>query len=374
MRIALNARFLLPGQLEGYGYFIQEVFRRLAASHPEHQFLLIFDRPHDQRPEFPSNVSSVVTGPPARHPILWKFWFDVKLPRVLKRWKADVLLSIDGICSLRTAIPQCLVIHDLAFLHFPSHIRKLHLLFYRRYTPAFIRQAKRVATVSEFSKRDIVQQYGTDPLKIDVVYSAAKSVFQKISGHDAAAVKAQYTGGKEFFLFVGAIHPRKNPVNLLKAFSIFKKRQKSNFKLLIAGRLAWKYDSFLQNLKNYKYRDDVHLLGYVAEDELVHIMQSAYALVYPSLLEGFGVPVLEAMQCGVPVITAGHSPMEEIAGEAALYADPENIDELAEKMMRLYKDEILRSQLIARGLTIALNYSWDRTADLLWQSILKTAD
>ena len=160
-------------------------------------------------------------------------------------------------------------------------------------------------------------------------------------------------------------------MNLLKAFSIFKKKQQSNMKLLLAGRLAWKYDSFLESLKTYKYRSDVVITGYLDEKDLVKVIGSAYALLYPSLWEGFGVPILEAMKCNVPVITSSNSPMQEIAKDAALYIDPSDHNDIADKMMLLYKDEALRKKLIQKGREIIPQYSWDKTADLLWQCVLK---
>jgi glycosyltransferase involved in cell wall biosynthesis len=185
-------------------------------------------------------------------------------------------------------------------------------------------------------------------------------------------VKNKHTNGKEFFLYTGAIHPRKNLINLLKAFSVFKKRLQSNMKLVLAGRLAWKYDSFLEDLKHYKYRDDVVMTGYITENDLVDLTASAYAMVYPSLLEGFGVPVLEAMQSAVPVITSSSSAMQEIAQEAALYADPNDINDIAEKMMLIYKDENLRNELIKKGNEQVKTYCWQKTSEKLWDSILKT--
>lgn len=372
MTIAVNTRFLLSKYLEGYGYFVFEAFKYLTITYPEHQFIFIFDRPYDKRFIFSSNITPVVIGPPARHPLLWKYWYEVKIPAVLKKYQADVFVSIDGLCSLRAKIPQCLVVHDLAFLHYPSHIRKSHLFFFKRYVPKFLEKAKTVVTVSEFSKKDILQHYKIEPGKIDVIYEAAKEIFKPISFDATEATKNKYSGGSEYFLYIGAIHPRKNLMNLLKAFSVFKKRQKSNMKLLLVGRLAWKYDSFIQSLKKYKYREDVILLGYIDEEELVKITASAYAIVYPSLFEGFGVPVLEAIKCNVPVITSSNSSMQEIAKDAALYADPKSFDDIAEKMMRIYKDENLRKELIEKGKQIAAGYTWPKTAELLWQSILKT--
>jgi glycosyltransferase involved in cell wall biosynthesis len=371
MTIAVNTRFLLKDYLEGYGYFLYETFSRIVKKHPEHRFVFIFDRPYDKRFIFGSNVKAVVTGPPARHPLLWKLWYDIKIPAVLKKYKADVFVSCDGFCSLNTSVPQCLVLHDLAFLHYPSFNKKSHLFFYKRYTPKFLSKAKSVATVSEFSKKDILSQYKMEADKIDIAYSAAKKIFQPLNDETKQALKEKYTEGKEYFLYTGAIHPRKNLMNLLKAFSVFKKRQQTNMKLVLAGRLAWKYESFTKSLESYKYRKDVVMTGYVAEEELVKITGSAYALVYPSLLEGFGVPVLEAMQCDVPVITSANSSMQEIAKDAALYADANSHIEIADKMMLLYKDENLRRGLIQKGKLVVQQYSWDKTAELLWQSILK---
>lgn len=371
MKIAVNTRFLLKDYLEGYGYFIYETFKRITAAHPDHEFIFIFDRPYDQRFVVGSNVKAVVTGPPARHPLLWKLWYDIKIPALLRKYKADVFVSCDGFCSLGTKVPQCLMVHDLAFLHYPSFIPKSHLLYYKRYTPKMLAKAKAIATVSAFSKNDIIEQYGVSAEKINVVYSAAKEIFVPLTDEEKQATKAKYTGGKEYFLYAGAIHPRKNLVNLLKAFSLFKKRQQSSMKLVLTGRLAWNYDSFIKNLKTYKYRDDVMMTGYVEEEELKNLIGSAYAMVYTSLFEGFGVPVLEAMQSDVPVITSLNSSMQEIAKEAALYADPESPADMAEKMMLLYKDEKLRKQLIEKGRWNSRDYNWSRTAELLWQSIEK---
>ena len=373
MTIAVNTRFLLNDYLEGYGYFTYETFQHIIKNHQEHQFIFIFDRKYDERFVFGPNVTPIVAGPAARHPLLWKFWYDVRVPAVLRKYKAEVFVSCDGFCSLTSKVPQCLVVHDLAFLHHPSFIKRTQLNFYKKYTPKFLARARGIATVSEFSKKDILTHYKIDPQKIDVVFSAAKEIFEPLTDEIRREVKNKYTEDKEYFVYAGAIHPRKNLMNLLKAFSVFKKRQQTNMKLLLAGRLAWKYGSFTESLKTYKYRDDVVLTGYVPEAELVNIIGAAYGMLYPSLFEGFGVPVLEAMQCEIPVITSANSSMSEIAGEAALYADANDHTDIAEKMMLLYKDERLRKELITKGSKTALQYNWERTADLLWQCIMKAA-
>ena len=371
MIIAVNTRLLLTDYLEGYGIFIYESFKRITQQHPEYEFIFIFDRPYDKKFVFGSNVKPVITGPAAGNPLLWKLWYDVKVPSVLRKHKAAVFVSCDGFCSLTTKVPQCLVVHDLAFLHYPSFIKRSHLLFYKRYMQRFLNKARSVATVSEFSKQDIITQYKTKASAIDVVFNGVKEIFQPINEEEKTATKNKYTDGKEYFLYVGAIHPRKNLMKLLKAFSVFKKRQQTNMKLVLTGRLAWKYEAFKESLKSYKYRNDVVMTGYVEEDELVKITGSAYGLIYPSLFEGFALPVLEAMRCDVPVITSVNSSMQEIAKDAALYADANSHIDIADKMILLYKDEGLRKELIQKGRQVACEYNWDKTANLLWQSILK---
>jgi glycosyltransferase involved in cell wall biosynthesis len=372
MVIAANARFLLHEHLEGFGYFTKEVLQLLSQQHPHHQFHLFFDRPYDASFIFSSNVQGHILSPPARHPLLWKYWFDVKVSLLLKKIKADVFFSTDGQCSLTTSTPQCLVVHDLGYLHQPGSYKKTHLLYLKRFTPAFIKKAKTLITVSNFSRKDIVAQYKTDESKVCVVYNGVKDVFVPTSFDEQMIVKEKYTAGAEFFIYAGAIHPRKNLVNLLKAFSIFKRRLKSSMKLVLAGRLAWKNDEFLTLLNTYKYKDDVLLTGYLEEKDLAGLMGAAYALVYPSLSEGFGVPVIEAMKCGVPVLTSKDSSMEEIGEDAALYFDPRNIEDIADKLMRIYKDETERKGLIKKGWAVAQKYTWQKTANAVWESLMKT--
>lgn len=144
-------------------------------------------------------------------------------------------------------------------------------------------------------------------------------------------------------------------------------------KLLVAGRLAWKYESLVEKLKSYKYREDVVMLGYLSDKELQEITASAYALVYPSFFEGFGLPVLEAMQSGVPVICSNTSSMPEIAADAALYASPIEPDNIAKQMLNLYKNESLRDQMIQKGLKRAKEFNWDKAAQNMWDQLLITA-
>ena len=369
MVIAINTKALLPGKMEGYGYYIEEIFSRIALDHPEHQFYFLFDRPFNQGFIYAANIHPVIIKPQARFPLAWDIWYNWMLPAFLRKIKADVFVSPDGFCSLRTKVPQCLVVHDLAFLHHPEFISKSHLNYYQKNTGRFLKKSKVIATVSEYSKQDIVEQYKIDPAKIHVTYNAPSSLFQQLPYEEKELVKAKYSAGCEYFIYTGSIHPRKNPINLLKAFSRFKKRQQSNMKLVFAGRLAWKTDEFTKLLSTFKFRNDVILTGYLEKNELAKLVASAYALVYPSFFEGFGVPPLEALQCGVPAIVSNNSAMPEVGGDAYLYIDPENPDDIAEKLMLIYKDEALRSRLIENGEKRLQLFSWNESAKKMWSCI-----
>lgn len=373
MRIAVNAIFLQNNQLEGYGHFADEVLNRLVKNHPEHEFIFLFDRPYDQRFIYASNVIPLLVKPQARHPLAFKWWYDVKAPLALRRFKPDVWLQPYGFCSLTSSIPQVLILHDLAFLHFPDFIPWYHRLYYRFFTPGFLHKAKKLVTVSGFTRNDIVHHYQVAAENIQVIHGAARQVFKPLSFGAKEEVKASYADSREYFLFVGGIHPRKNLMNLLKAFSLFKKWQHSNMKLLVAGRLAWQYGDIVEKMKTYKYRDDVVMLGYLTDEQLANITAAAYALVYPSFFEGFGLPIVEAMQSGVPVIAADTASLTEVGGDAARYASPDDPDAIAKEMLALYRDENLRSACIYAGLQRAATFSWDTTAAQVWEELCNAA-
>lgn len=362
MRIAINTRFSAYPYEEGYGLYVREIAGRMRDLCREDQFLFLYDQsPVTPFREAPG-ISHQVTGPPAKHPLLWRLWYDIQVPRALKKFGADVFLSPDGICSLTTRVPQVLVIHDLAYLHHPASLPGFQQRYYRNQTPRFIRKASRIITVSECSRQDILRQYPHAEGKIHVVPNAADPSFKPLEWHEKEAVKNRFTSGVEYFLYAGSIHPRKNLVNLLKAFSIFKKKQQTGMKLVLAGRLAWQHEAFTEALSRYKYRHDVILTGYLPRNDLRELMGAAYALVYPSVWEGFGLPLVEAMQSGVPVLCSNTGALPETAADAALLFDPLDPEDIARQLSRMYIDETERSRLIERGLERCRLFNWDHSA------------
>lgn len=374
MKIAVNTRLLLAGRLDGIGRFADETLRIITRMHPEHQFYFYFDRKYDDSFIYSSNVIPVVIPPQARHPLLFLAWFEASLPLHFKRTKPDIFLSPDGFLSLSTGVKSVAVIHDLNFEHFPEDIPFLVRKYYSNMFPRFARKADRIATVSEFSKSDICNTYHIDPAKIDVVYNGASSIFKPLSISDKQQTRKNFSQGKEYFFFIGTLHPRKNLVNLFKAFDQFKKENTSGTKLVLAGARMWWTDEIRLAYEVMEHHDDVIFTGRVTDEELAALMASALALTYVSYFEGFGIPILEAFHCDTPVITSDIASMPEVAGNAAVLIDPFSIQSIADAMKKVASDSGFREKLIIAGREQRKKFSWEQTAEKLWVCIEKATD
>jgi glycosyltransferase involved in cell wall biosynthesis len=372
LKIAVNTRFLLKDKLEGIGWFTYEVFKRIVQKHPEHEFIFLFDRPYLNDFVFGPNVKPVIVFPPARHYYLWYCWFEWFVPIVLKREKVDLFVSTDGFLSLNTKIPTTLVVHDLAFEHRPDDVDRMSLKWYKKYTPRYVRKAKRIATVSEYSKLDIIEKYKVGANKIDVVYNGYHHSFAPINEHRKEETRKVYAGGKDYFIFVGAIQPRKNLIHLFKAFDAFKATDTKGIKLIIVGRKAWHTEETFHTYENMRFKEDVIFTGRVGTIELKNLIGSALALTYIPFFEGFGIPIIEAQACGTPVITSTTTSMPEASGGAALMVNPVSTKEIVHAMNRIVSDEKLRLELIEKGGLNAQRFSWDKTADKLWETMMKS--
>ncbi|RSK45346.1 glycosyltransferase family 4 protein [Hymenobacter rigui] len=374
MHIAVNVRFLLPGdKLEGIGRFTFETLRRMVQQQPEHTFHFLFDRAFDERYLFGPNVVPHVLQPPARHPLLWVAWFEGAVARWLRKHRPAVFLSPDGYTTLRTRVPRVTVLHDLAFEHFPQDVDRLVLRYYRYFTPRFANASARLVAVSEATRRDIVQTYGIPEEKISVVYNAVDAHFQPQPPTVQQATRERYAAGKDYLLFVGALQPRKNLVNLLRAFDAFKVVTSSPVKLLVVGRTAWKAGPIFDVYQQLRYRQDVHLTGRVTDAELVELYAAALATCYVPYFEGFGIPVIEAQTCHSPVITSNCSSLPEVAGNAAHLVDPFSVASIAEGLTQVAQSAEYRQQLVEQGQRNVQRFSWDTSARQLWAEVVRAA-
>ncbi len=374
MIIVVNTRLMLKNRLEGIGWFTFETLKRITVNHPEHQFVFLFDRPFAKEFIFSGNITPVVISPPTRHPILWYFWFEFRIPAILKKYKADLFLSTDGYLTTRSIVPQLPVMHDLNFIHRPKGLPWAISKYYNIFFPQYAVIARRIATVSAFSKKDISETFNINPDKIDVVYSGYNHLYSPVAEDDQAIVRNRITGGIRYFLYVGALHPRKNIEGILLSFDEFKLMSGSSVKLVIAGGRMFKTGKIFRIYSKMKFRQDVIFTGRISNEELRLILGSALALVFVPFFEGFGLPLIEAMGAGVPVICSNTTSLPEVGGDAVLYADPAKTSDIAAAMQRINIDEILRSQMIQKGMIRKDIFNWDRTADLLWKSIEKAVE
>lgn len=371
MKIAVNTRHLTDKGIDGIGRFTFETFKLIAQQHPDVEFIYLFDR------KFPSyfvtspNIKPMVVYPPTRHPKLIEFWYNYSLPYIFGRHKPDLFVSTDGLLSLRTKTKQLAIIHDLNFVHFNDNSSG-YTKFFSDFYPQSAATAHRIATVSEYSKQDIAQQYSIPSIKIDVVYNGASVAYVPVSESIKQQMKDKYAAGFEYFVFVGSMYERKNILRLVEAFEKFKAENKSTLKLVLAGKKRWLSAAVENFIAQMEYKNDVVFTGRLSDEELCNVLGSALALTYVSLFEGFGIPLLEAMHCEVPILTSNVTSMPEVAGNAALYVNPLAIDEIAAGMKKLVDDKNLRLDLINKGRVQRNNFTWQRSADLLWQSIEKS--
>lgn len=374
MKIVVNTRLLLKDKLEGIGWFTNETLKRITQQHKDIEFYFLFDRMYDDEFVFSDNITPIIIGPQARHPVLFYIWFEYSVKRILKKLKPDLFLSPDGYLSLSTKTKSLAVIHDLNFEHFPEDFPWAVKKYYRYFFPRFAKKAERIATVSEFSKQDIIKQYGIQEDIIDVVYNGVNDLYQPVNEDKKKEARNLYTNGKPYFVFVSALLPRKNITNLFKAFDKFKKNLSSDIKLLVVGEKKWWTTEMQHAYNNMQYKEDVIFYGRMSPEKLQLAVSSALGLTYVSYFEGFGIPIVEAFKCETAVITSNVSSMPEIAGDAALLIDPFSVDSISDALTKIAKDENLRKDLIRKGKERAKFFSWQKSAEQLWKSIEKAVE
>jgi glycosyltransferase involved in cell wall biosynthesis len=370
MRVAINTRFLLSSKMEGFGWFTYETVKRMVEHHPEVEFIFFFDRPYDKKFIFGSNVTAVVLKPQARHPVLFKIWFNHSVTRALKKYKADVFFSPDGYLSLKTDTPQIGVIHDLNFEHFPEDISSSAARKYlKKYFPLFAKKAHHIITVSEYSKQDIVALYKVAEDKITVAHNGGSDAFKRLTNEEIEAVKLRFTEGEDYFVFVGSLHPRKNLNRLFAAFEKFKTETGSSTQLLIVGEKLWKDNRIEEDYNNNSFKAHIRFTGHLSLKDLTKAVGGAKYLVFPSYFEGFGIPIVEAMKAGTPVCCGNKTSLPEVAADAAVYFDPYDTLDIAKALQRIDTDNALREELIRKGQERAKLFSWDFTARKIWSVI-----
>ncbi len=361
MHIGIDAH-AIGAQQGGNETYISNLITALAETDQENRYTLYLashSAAEQWRSRFP-NVDVRLLPPPT--PLVR---VPVALAFELRRRTVDVL-HVQYTAPPFCPVPVIATIHDLAFEHLPETFTRRGKTQLRLTVRRTARHAARIATVSEFSRQDIIHTYQIAPEKVVVTHNGVEARFTPCSQSDneGEEVRRRYGISKEFLLAVGSLQPRKNLVRLLRAYTRLRSTHPEfTPQLVIAGRRLWLTDEIFAEIAHQPWAGDVIVTGYVADEELPALYRAASALVYPSLFEGFGLPPLEAMACGTPVITSNTSSLPEVVGEAALLVDPYNENELADAMLRIIIDQPLRAQLRARGLSRAGLFTWRAAAE-----------
>jgi glycosyltransferase involved in cell wall biosynthesis len=372
MVIVVNVRIWEKEQLDEGDGFIKELLLQLIHQQKEHQFYLLTNKTLDDSFDLPANVTNLPI-PVSQPLLLHKYWMDVKLPALLKKLGANVYIGTDAIASLTTRVPQCLILQDLGFLQTAKEKNRMHA-YYKRNMLRFLQKAKAVIVPTALLQQTVEKQYSVPESRIKVLHPAVADAFMPLGYEVKESVKALYAQGQEYFVYKGLIHADYNLVNLLKGFSFFKKRQQSNWKLVLAGTYKRGINEFSTLLETYKYREDVFVTGPLNTKEQAEVIGSAYALINPSLAEKVNPAVWEAMQVEVPVVAAATATNKETGQDNFLYFDGNEPQDIAEKLMQIYKDEQQRRQLIERGKESAASFSWEEATSSLWQGVLQAAN
>ena len=356
MRIGIDARLVYYHQA-GIGQYILRLTQALAQIDKDDQFVIFKSRKDPTVILRQSNFKNEKLWTPSHHR-----FERFALSAELMPFPLDVLHSPDFIPPSHPRSPSVITMHDLAFLLYPRFLTRDSARYYGQVDLA-ARQADHIIAVSESTKRDAVRLLGVPAKKISVIHEAAHPLFTPLSNPtELARVRNHYHLPENFILFVSTVEPRKNLPTLLRAFKLLRDNYKSDAVLAVAGNRGWLFEEVDRVIDELKLHDTVRFLGGVPNEELVYLYNAAKVFVFPSFYEGFGLPPLEAMACGTPVIVSQVSSLPEVVGDAGILIDPQDVEALTVAMWRVLGDENLRREMRAKGLKRAQIFSWQRAA------------
>jgi len=273
----------------------------------------------------------------------------------------DIFHATEHLLMPLEHVKTVLTVHDLIFKLYPQHHKRLNYWYLNLAMPLYVKRADAIIAISEATRRDLIEHYHTPPEKITVIYEAAAPHFQPATAEQIAAVRQKYQLPEQFLLVVGTIEPRKNYTRLLEALALLREQYRQ-LALVVVGSRGWLYEPFLQRIAELKAENWVVFPGYVPDDELSALYGAARLLVMPSVYEGFGLPILEAMACGTAVASSNAASLPELGGDVAAYFDPYSVEDMAATISRLLADDLRREMMRQAGVKRAALFSWDRAA------------
>ncbi|MDQ6672717.1 MAG: glycosyltransferase family 4 protein [Chloroflexota bacterium] len=363
MRIALNAQLLSSAanyRSGGISRVIYHLVAELGRDPRGHSYDVFAPTMPAGFSENNGGLRFHTSGEQTLRPAIRIAWEQAVLPRRLTALQPDLVHGLAYALPVGWAGPGVVTVYDLSFLRFPEAFKTANRIYLTASTRATVRRAKRVLTISEHARRDIVRLLKVPQQRVDVTYPAAEERFRLVAPADVEAFRLARGLPQVFVFAVGTLEPRKNLVGLLHAYA---RLHSPRPPLFVAGGTGWRFSPIFDTLQRLHLQDDVHFLGFVPEDELPLWYNAARVFAFPSLYEGFGLPVLEAMACGAPVITSTAASLPEVAGKAALMVPPRDTDRLAGEMQRVLDDSQLRTEMRAAGRIQASRFSWRAMTD-----------
>lgn len=352
MHVLING--MQGGNQSGTGRYTEELIRHLAKLDAE--LALTVWWPSGVTPGDWADAVELILQPRG-------IWARLKLERQIQRTLPafDVVHYPASIGPLDGGPNVVVTVHDCIFMRHPDWFRWERAEYYRWAGSRSARRAARVIADSQATAYDLRELIGVPDSRIDVIPLGVDGQFRPAPAEAIGAMRARYKLPESYFLYVGTLEPRKNLAAVVRAWD--RVAGEIGDDLVIAGRTGWKTEEMMAAIRQAKHRDRIHLPGFIEQADLAPAIGAARVFVWPSLFEGFGLPVLEAMACGTPVLTSSTSSLPEVAGDAALLVDPESEDAIAEGMKRLSQDDLLRARLSAAGLQRAAEFTWARTAE-----------
>ncbi len=365
MHIAINAHLLAHTRSfrrAGVSHYIEQVLTHLAHIDQPHRYTIYTTRGLDSTAlPLPPNFTVKPSRFPTINPRVRIPWEQVIAPLLLGATGADLFHGTLNVTPLACPVPSVVTVHDLAFIRFPHTFRSYNRTYLDLATRVSVRRASRILAVSEHTKREVAGLLGVDPDRIIVTPNAARSHFRPPEPAALAAFRARRGLPERYVLYVGTLEPRKNLTTLLEAYARIASATQAP--LLIGGGKGWLYQPIFERLDAIGLRDRVQFVGYIDEDELPLWYAAATVFVFPSIYEGFGMPPLEAMACGTPVITSNTSSLPEVVGDAGLMVAPYDIDALAGAIKNALGDADLRAELRERGFQRVRQFAWRTSAE-----------
>ena len=366
MRIGIDAT-ALPPQPVGAGNYIIQLIRALANLKINDEFVIFAQQRGHDLISLPENDSFAWIILEDRNPGSRLIWEQTLFPRLIRKSGVDLLHSLHYTRPVRLPCASVVTFHDMTFFLYPQLHTRAKRLFFPLAIRASAHQADALTATSESTRQDAIRVLGISPEKITTTQLGVDPAFRPIN--DAATkrkIAEKFDLPERFILYVGLIEPRKNLPMLINAYKGLIDGGE-NYKLVLVGRYGWMYEELLRQINNLDLGGMVHFTGYVSQEDLPLVYNLSSLFVYPTIYEGFGLPALEAMACGVPVITTDVSSLPEIVGEAGMLVPVNNVEALHGAMIEVLGDEDLRREMINKGIQRAAKFSWEQTAKLTFQ-------